>query len=612
MNEPQIVQFFTRSILGTAVLEIKDPALNTLLNRLETLPNIPVLGWVVSLALNPEALERNEVMQRQMQIRGMFVGGVNGNGQTVASPRPGAVARLVFSPMNPFQAHLLDLPPTRDRTPVVDLHRDTIFSWEIKDPVSGMSYYEALTPLLRAFEDHELRDGNGQLTDGYLFADLISIVHKHWSSRDTDATMRACDDTTSPPTCDEAANLFAFQSNGVSYEELAAEALVDAQLMARLRDVMLALDNIEVADGVDGIDVLVTAAYDLLDPERACGPMGCDAQPLATRSGKTDTTTNTGKPIGKLTSAHLLLDSLNAIDKRFEGEMEQRLSPWRNARSELVDLLLDVERVDQSEWKLKNPRSQPVVQNVVAFLRDRLATYKAEQDACIAAGGSPESCQNLREWATGLTPRLEKSLGQPVAAATLRLLDQLWGADKNPGGELLRLVNWISQERSAPNDASFDSTLLSITDMLQLFEDSPNTAPVMRFLSTAIAPNAVEVADKGGDLTAAHLAEGSVEKTLELLRRVKELDPAPEGQQSTLTKLLRALVQEYGKNGETPLEIIIDAIAEVNRAAPIADDGKSLNGRDLRAVLKETEQFLSNERHGLERLYDIIQNRELK
>ena len=95
------------------------------------------------------------------------------------------------------------------------------------------------------------------------------------------------------------------------------------------------------------------------------------------------------------------------------------------------------------------------------------------------------------------------------------------------------------------------------------------------------------------------------------MREVKKLDPARDGERSTLTKLLGELVKETGKDGETPLEIILDTIAEVNRAAPVKDLGSSLKADDLRAVLRESRDFLSSERHGLERLYDIIQAREL-
>jgi len=619
LNEPQIVRFFSRAILGTAILDVKDPALKTLLNQLETLGSGPLGAAINLVGITPAALGRNEIMQRQSQLRGLFIGGVDGNGNTVPSPTPQAVARMVFGPPNPFQAHLLNLPLTRDNEVIVDLHRDTIFAWELPDPISGVSYYQALSPLLKAFDDNELYDDDGELVDGYLFGDLISMVHKHWSSRKTDATMRACDDTMSPPVCDEKAKLFAFQSNGMSYEDLAADALLDAKLMARIRDVMVALDKIELtaADGstIDGITVLANATRNLLDPERSCGPMGCEMQPLAARNKQTTTKTNTGKEVAQLTPAHLLFDALNNIDKTFVGEKEKRLAPWREARSQLVDLILDVERPEPSKWQLKNPRARAVLINVVSLLRDRLATYKKEEEACLMGGGSAETCQQRRAWSIGLTGRLEKSLGQPVTAATLRLLDQYWKADGNPGGELLKLLNWVSKEQAQTKQGDndpFDTTLLSVTDMLQVFEDTTNVAPVMRFLSTAVAPNALTVATAGGEIKATDLAEGSLEKTLELIREIKKLDKAPKGQQSVLTKLMRALATVHGKHGETPLEVILDSIAEVNRAAPGPDDGKALNGADLRAVLFETQDFLSNERHGIERLYHIIQERKLK
>ena len=50
---------------------------------------------------------------------------------------------------------------------------------------------------------------------------------------------------------------------------------------------------------------------------------------------------------------------------------------------------------------------------------------------------------------------------------------------------------------------------------------------------------------------------------------------------------------------------------EVERFDFIADDGRTLSAGDLRSVLGETEDFLSSERHGLERLFDIIQSRNL-
>jgi hypothetical protein len=574
LNETQIVQFFAQSILGTAVLKLQNEQLD------ETLDNLlPLLGK-----------NKSELMEAQAQIRGLFV----------EQPTPHAVARMVFSPFNAFEDGLLALPTTRDGELIVDLHRDTIFAWELRDPVSGASYYEALKPLLQAFDEHEARDGTGNLTDGYLFGDLISIVHRHWSSRASDATQR--DSETAPR--------FAHQSNGVSYEELTAEALIDARLLSRIGDVTRALDAIEVAPGVDGIDVLVTVTRNLLDPTKSCLGGDCTSDPLRHRDGRTGSTTNTGKPVA-LTPAHLLFDALNAMDRRFEGPMEARLAPWRAARSQLVDMLLEVERDAPGEWHFQNPHTQATLLRVSRFLRDRLAVYGAEQARCLADGGSASDCRQVRDWAVGLSARLATSLGQPVSAATFNLLERFWGAEGDPGGELLEMVHWLSQaESGVDKDAAIDSTLLAATDMLQLFEDTKNTAPVMRFLARALAPSALEVA--GGKGPALDVENGAVEKALELMREVKKLDPAPAGAQSTLTKLMHELVKEMGPDGATPLEVILDTIGEVNRAAPGKDMGAPLDAADLRAVLRESSDFLSSERHGLERLYDIIQARELK
>jgi hypothetical protein len=617
LEEPEIVRFFARSILGTAVLDLKDPALRNLLDQLETLTDnglVTLLGGLIGL--NSKALARNEVMQRQSQVRGLFIGGVNGLDQTVPSPRPSAIARMVFAPFNPFEAGLLDLPLTRDDKVIVDLHRDTIFAWEVRDPLGQANFYQTLAPLLEAFETHELYDDQGELVDGYLFGDLMTLVHRHWSSRSSDATVRMCDDGKSPPVCGEASPLFAYQSNGVAYEELAAEALVDAQLLTRLRSVLTVLDQLEVDDGeggkIDGIAVLARVTRNLFDASASCGPMGCEAQPLTYRDGTRSAKTNTGKNVAQLAPIYLLLDALNAIDRRFEGEHEQRLAPWREARSQLVDLLLDVERPGPGEVRFKNPRARAFLLNVIGLLQDRLETYAHERADCIAAGGIPENCRKVHEWAFGLTPRLEESLGQPVSAALLRLLDQFWGMQADPGGRLFSLMRDLSKEQpgaTAQENVAFDTTLLALTDALQLFENTDNVAPVMHFLAKGIAPNALDVIARGD--SELQLEQGALEKSLQLLRELERVHAAPDGKQSTITQLLRALATPHGPHGESPLEIILEVISEVNRAQPGKADGTPLDAQDIRAVLGEASQFLSSERHGLERLYDIIQSRKL-
>jgi len=109
--------------------------------------------------------------------------------------------------------------------------------------VAGMSYYEALSPLLDALDGDELREGEGTLEDGYIFGDLITLLHRHWASRNADrlppecldgsdlvtcdSSVRVCTEGTRPLECDLTAPLFSYQSDLVSYEELLADAFLD-------------------------------------------------------------------------------------------------------------------------------------------------------------------------------------------------------------------------------------------------------------------------------------------------------------------------------------------------------------------------------------------------
>ena len=68
-----------------------------------------------------------------------------------------------------------------------------MFPMEVVDPMAipagaaaghpGMTFYEAGYALTEAFDDHELRDESGKLIDGYLYADLLDVLHDHWSAR---------------------------------------------------------------------------------------------------------------------------------------------------------------------------------------------------------------------------------------------------------------------------------------------------------------------------------------------------------------------------------------------------------------------------------------------
>ncbi len=572
LKEDHIVRYYLRSALGYGGVEIKHEALKGFMDLLGT-------------AGDP-------VMESQYQIRGFNLG----------SPTPQGIGRMVFSPQNPFQDGVTGLVVSRDNKFIVDLHQDTIMSWELPDPIGGKSYLEALVPILKAL------DPNKDTDEGHidLFADVFSILHKHWSSRNTDATQRVCDDAM-PPSCDEKVERFAFQSNGVSYEELAAEAFLDAKIIERMHDLMVVLAATKTTEGKDGIQVLAEALLNLLIPEKSCVGGDCAAHPLAYRDGKTTSVTNTGKPVANVAPIYLLLDALNAIDARFEGSLKDRLVPWRAGRSKLVDVFFDVTADAPGQWRFTNPRGPALLLSTVGFLRERLTVYRTEQAECAAGGGTIEACQQLREWTVGLTRRLEASLGQPVSAATLRLLDRFRELDSDPAGKLAELMRHIATE--SDKDSSFAGAVMGTADLLQTLADTRSVGALMTFVSRALAPNANDVA--AGTAKDLDIQSSSVQKALKLMRSLQEVSPEVERGPSTLATLLSRLARPYDADGATPLDVIIDSVVFVNRATPGEREETPLEAQDLRLLLRETEQFLSSERHGLERLYDVIQSRIL-
>ncbi len=573
LNERSIVEFFARSILGTADLQLQNPDLQDTMNTL-----LPMLG-----------LTQNELMERQSQIRGL----------SLSPPKPEGIARMVFSPSVPYQEGLLDLIPSRDGILIVDLHRDTVIAWELKDPVSHESYYTALRPFLSAMDPTE---GKGQ-SHLDLYGDIISLAHRHWSSRATDATARACQEGSTPLNCDETASLFSYQSNLVSYEELVAEALVDARLMSRMRDLSLALAAIQLPNGKDGISVLTETAFNLLVPRYSCRDHDCASQPLRYRDGRSTTTTNTGQPIDAVAPIYLLLDALNAIDARFEGDLSERLRPWREARSQIVDTFLDITRDGPDQWRFKNQRGRAILTESVGFLRARLAQYTQEQVECKASGG--QDCHQVHDWVFGLVPRLSNTLAQPVSAAALRLFEKLRDIESGPLDKFTDLAAHLTTERDG--DDSFAATLLGLADLLQLLRDSENLGPLMAFGANGIAANAGDVVK--GKAKELDVEEGSVERFLSLARALQDIAPESSSDKSSFVKLLSRFAEPYQASGESPLDVVLDSIAEVNRATP--SQRGPLSDADLRAIFHETESFLSSRRHGLERLYEVIQSREL-
>ena len=164
--------------------------------------------------------------------------------------------------------------------------------------------------------------------------------------------------------------------------------------------------------------------------------------------------------------------------------------------------------------------------------------------------------------------------------------------------ELSLLMAYMFDEASG-NDA-FDATLFAAADMMMVLEDDRNLVPILRILADGIAGNVNTVVAEGGELV---LGESAVDGGLNLIRESNVVDD-----RRTLTRVLQNLVALQPGQEETQLEILIDVLAEVNRAAPNA--GTPFDVTDYQELVTRSADMLSSESRGMERLYDIIQNRD--
>ncbi len=566
-----VAQAFALSIIGRYELEIKDEFLGVLLE----------VGG--SLGIDADA-----TLEESSGIDGL-----------TRRPTPQALARMVYTREgNEFLEALVDPPLTRDGAVMVDRHADpVIFAWERNFRFCGdalvapgtvcadaeeVSFYDAMSPLLEAFDTFDRR------TDGrFLFTELITSLHTHWPSSGTDMTQDA----------DPSAPFFAHHDNGRSYEPIVANLFADCDyapdgrcdpelaggMIRRLYDLGQVLGATEVRPGLDGFQTLAAATEAAVNPQLSPG--------LVNRAGLPTTATNGGTPIPN-TPLHLVLDSLSSFDDAFAASDPDRLVRWRSGRSDLVDQLLTTREPPgrRGTYELANRRTYGLARVLVPFLQARIDDHRRTGD--------------LVPWARGLAGRVEDSMGSSVGAASMAFLEAVQ-RDEPAKEELAGMMQYLMSEASGFD--AFDTMVVSTADLMQVLEDDLNLVPLLHVLSEGMVPGVRDVAAAGGNVDPAtlSLSGSALDETMDLMRAMADIDD-----RHTLPAILSNLVTlpESGR-GETPLETILDVVAEVNRVDPGL--GTSLRSDDHRAVLTTAHEFLTDQDRGLERIYNVIQSREL-
>lgn len=468
--------------------------------------------------------------------------------------------------------------------------KNTIFGWE------HFGFYEAMRAFGGAFVRHRRED---------LFLDLASVVYRHYPG--AEATKTECK-LPGGQTCT--------REGMSSYEGLFAEAFA-GDVVPAIGEIVKALDSmaIEVCQRTDasggciagatktisGVDAAAAATRAALDVDyaRSIG--------LTDRNGVKTTKRNDGSVVAQVTPAYLLTNALLAIDVAFDKYEEQnpndkeRRAGWRRARSQLVDQFLATSAsVTDISTAFTNPTIPKTTPVLIDMLRAQLWAH------CPRSFVPPyDKCTWARE---ELVKKAEESVTGPLAMSAIDVMDAI---RKDPEGrrETSRLLEYLLDSASK-NDA-LASTLASTNDLLQILRDDTNLLPLYKVLAVAVDGSKY---DDNGKLTEKSL----VDAQMALLARLSgkyfdasgteicknEIDPN-QILASVLGKLVTPIKAD-AFDGQTPLEVIIDVIADVNRADPTQKYDGTLEKKDYASVSKNVVEFLTDPRNGLEQFYEVI------
>jgi hypothetical protein len=484
-------------------------------------------------------------------------------------------------------------------------------------------FLDALTPLATAFANHGRED---------LFIQVMETLHKHWQTAAGAAASAAECKLTPTTNCTK--------DGADTYEPLFAK-IFSADLMTALNKITgiaagmtvqtcVAVDPrthaCTMPGSTDGISLLASATRALADPKVA------QSFGVTDSAGKVTSVRNDGATNAQVTPLYLILEALNEIDAAFAPTTPadpdpNRLTEWRSARSQLVDELLGVKNANMPAMTATFadaalPKITPVLVDAVR--------------AQVLARCGTDSTTGKCKWARGavrtpiLTPPSKPTdppvplwneaittLSGPTFAAIMDLLEALRRDPKARAAQedlLAYLVDPKSTDAVGQVEA-FAELLSSSHDILQNLNDGQNLyTPLYKVLSSAFA--APPSAPKGPSV---------IDSTTALMTRLAGHAVDPGGHElcsnevdpnDVVSVALAHLVTPMPLPGctpsaqnpclsESPLEVIVDAVADVNRA-PDSASSLLLTPADYGNISNEIVEFALDPQRGLEQFYEVV------
>ena len=466
--------------------------------------------------------------------------------------------------------------------------RNSIFLWE------RLGFYNYLRPVVTAFANDSCTPDlsscdKTNLSGEQIFVDIVNVLNRHWTGKEHG---KECSSTGTVKTNKE----YCSEAGINTYEPLLADAF-RTDLIPALHEfakVATEISKITIKRGpsagqtVSGAALIEKMTRILFDPGYA------KSVGMVDRSGKATSTWVDGTTQPQLTVFSLFADGLHRMDLRWAeackglsgkeqtacaADVEMRKGQWKRARSQLVDEFLAVDGTGTNA-KFRNAATARTMTSLLRVAREQLNANCPDRE-------TGQVCQ----WAKkDLGGKLASTLSGPLFAALMDVQEKL-RADEPSRRAVERLLTYILNADS--DGDALQSTLASLSDILQLLADDGNFSPIFNAASTASSP----AADKDGP--------GAADTTIKVL---KALTGDEYDRYHILDTVLPALVTPMdGGKGASPIEIFMDTIADVNRID--AADKNPLDTEDYRAILGTVHDFMTSETRGLEQFYTIMAKR---
>ncbi len=459
-------------------------------------------------------------------------------------PTPEALNRVLFlDPMPEFLANTMDPAKCKDGDYFYAAHSGTLMVWELN------GFYDQIRPIIQVFADHDKEQ---------LFVDLLSVLHKHWPTRDSAPTHQFNDPD---------GHGYVWGSGIATYEPMIVDILerrIDDPARGNILDALSvgsSVLNQVTVDGRSMPEIMEDTARYLMEPRAG----------LRNRLGNETSETSDGVPIPVLSPYQIIADAYHLKAERLEVAAEEG-EAWQRSTGNLVDVMFRADPVVSIGWTFRNPRIRGVTLALIDFLQSRIDAHDAVGDR--------------DDWLTDDLPgRTEDVLAGPVFAGLADFVLSLQ-ASPEARAQIESLASYLVNEVNY--NETFRTSLVAIADTMQLALDDRDIVPIAHVAGEALRPS-----------------RGWVDTSLEFVKRARHSD-----ENQALVRMFRNLFDE-SRSGHTAVNSLIDGISEIHRNHPYDEIGARYTAEDYRALMRGLAQFLDDEKRGLRRFISIIEGRNL-